>query len=353
MRKIESETGAPRPGKIRKCENAAPRLASRRMAGKLVTIVACALLLVGAVLVGYHTAPEDDRRPVLLASGEVILQPCSVTVEGESIVLVENEETAEEVVDRVKDEYKNASTTSVKIEEETSIENMELENGDEKPEILTAREASEQIVDSQALTVMTTEVVEDVETVAYRIIEKKSDELHLGETRTAQRGQKGLTRVKKKVIKENGIVVSENILEQETIRACVPEIIVSGTAGLVRPLEEFRLTSGFGERWGRLHSGLDMAIPTGSPIYAAKGGCVTCAEYSGSYGNLIKIDHGDGMETYYAHCSRLDVVAGQQVTAGQQIAAVGSTGNSTGPHLHFEVRIDGVAQDPAPWLDLE
>jgi len=333
MRKFESEKGVPRPG--------------------VVSVLACTLILMGAVLIGYHTAPKDTRLPVLLASGEVILQPCSVTVEGECVALVKNEDVAEEVVDRVKEEYKNALTTSVEIEEETSIENLKLENGAEKPEILTAREASEQIVNEQSITVKTTEVVEEEQSVEYKVIEEKTDQLKLGEVRVKQQGRKGLTRVKKKVIKENGVVVSEDILETETVKDCVPEIVVSGTAGLAWPLDEMRLTSGFGARWGRQHSGLDLGMPMGSPIYAAKSGVVTCASYNGSYGNLVKVDHGDGMETYYAHCSRLDVETGQQVAAGQQIAAVGSTGNSTGPHLHFEVRIGGVAQDPAPWLGLE
>ena len=359
MRKIESETIAPRPAENKTWKAITPRSAMternlcRKLLHKAFIAATVLALFVTAVIAGYHTAPEDTRLPVLLASGEVILQPCYVSVNGECVALVKDEEVAEEVVARVKEEYKNAATTQIEIEEETSIENLDLENGAEKPEILTAREASEQIVNKQALTVKTTEVVEEEQTVEYKVIKKKSDQLNLGEIQIRQQGQKGVTRVKKKVIKENGIIVSEDILEQETIKACVPEIIVSGTAGLVRPLDEFRLTSGFGERWGRQHSGVDLALPTGSPVYAAKSGVVTCAEYSGSYGNLVKIDHGDGMETYYAHCSRLDVVAGQQVGAGQQIAAVGSTGNSTGPHLHFEVRVDGVARDPAKWLSLE
>lgn len=316
-------------------------------------IFASLVILAAAIAAGYHTAPEDTRIPVLLSNGEVIIQPCYVAVDGECVALVRDEEVAEEVVDRVKDEYKNAATVQVEIEEKTTIENMELENGAEKPEILTAREASEQIVNQQTLTVKTTEVIEEEKTVAYKIIEKESDSLNLGVVQVEQQGQAGRTRVTKKVVKENGVVVSEDVLEKETLEESVPEIIISGTAGLVVPVSGFTVTSGFGERWGRQHSGLDMALPTGSPVYAAKGGTVTWSGYKNSYGNLVMIDHGDGMETYYAHCSRLDVEEGQLVSAGQQIAAVGSTGNSTGPHLHFEVRIGGVAHDPAQWLDLE
>ena len=316
-------------------------------------VFACAVIMAGAIAAGYCTAPEDTRIPVMLADGEVILQPCYVAVDGECIALVSDEEVAKEVVARVKEEYKNATTTSIEIEEKTSIENLELENGAEKPEILTARQASEQIVNEQTLTVKTTEVIEEVESVAYKTIEKESEKMNLGEVRVQQQGEVGKTKIKKKVIKENGIVVSEQILQEEVLKESVPEIVINGTAGLVCPVDGFTLTSEFGPRWGRQHSGLDMALAAGSPVYAAKGGTVTWSGYKDSYGNLAIIDHGGGMETYYAHCSRLDVEAGQEITAGQQIAAVGSTGNSTGPHLHFEVRVDGVAQDPAPWLQLE
>ena len=335
MKRHENESGSPRP-----------------TVSKLVCVMAVLMMLSGSVAVGYHTAPKDTRLPVMLADGEVIMQPCYVAVDGECVAVVKNEDVAEEVVDRVKDEYKNASTIDVEIEEETSIGNLALENGAEKPEMLTAREASEQIVNEQTLTVKTTEVIEEVESVAYKTIEKESDRLNLGQVRVHQEGREGLTRVVRKVIKENGVIVSEDVLETEVLKECVPEIVVNGTAGMMQPLDHFTLTSEFGPRWGRQHSGLDMALPTGSPIYAAKGGTVTWSGYKDSYGNLVIIDHGEGMETYYAHCSRLDVAAGQIVEAGRQIAAVGSTGNSTGPHLHFEVRIDGVARDPSPWLGL-
>ena len=319
---------------------------------KKFSLFAGILILAASIFAGYRTAPEETRLPVMLADGEVILQPCYVAVEGECVALVEDETVAEEVVDRVKEEYKNASTTQVEIEEETSIEKMELENGDEKPELLTAREASEQIINEQKLTVKTIEVVEEEESVEYKTIEKKSDMLNLGEVQVEQQGQEGKSLVTKKVIKENGVVISEDVLEQETLVESISEIVVSGTAGLMQPVYGYLLTSEFGPRWGRQHNGIDMALQEGSPVYAAKDGTVTWSGYKESYGNLIIIDHGDGMETYYAHCSRLDVAAGQQITAGQQIAAVGSTGNSTGPHLHFELRIGGIACDPAPWLGM-
>ena len=99
------------------------------------------------------------------------------------------------------------------------------------------------------------------------------------------------------------------------------------------------------------HTGLDIATSSGTPISAAASGTVTFSGWKGSYGNMIAITHTNGVQTYYCHCSALYVTAGTSVSQGQTIAAVGSTGNSTGPHLHFEIRINGVAYNPQNYLN--
>lgn len=111
-----------------------------------------------------------------------------------------------------------------------------------------------------------------------------------------------------------------------------------------------RITSRFGPRWGRMHNGLDIAAPKGTPVRAAARGRVVHSGPLGTYGLLVVIDHGGGVETRYAHNSVLLIKKGETVEKGQVIARVGSTGNSTGPHLHFEVLIDGEHQDPEKWL---
>ena len=98
------------------------------------------------------------------------------------------------------------------------------------------------------------------------------------------------------------------------------------------------------------HTGLEIASSTGSPIKAAASGKVTFAGWKGSYGNLLVITHSNGVQTYYGHCSKLYVSSGQTVSQGQTVAAVGSTGNSTGPHLHFEIRVNGVAYNPQKYV---
>ena len=121
---------------------------------------------------------------------------------------------------------------------------------------------------------------------------------------------------------------------------------------LIRPVSG-TITSRFGAASSRRvsrHTGLDIAASTGTKIKAAAGGTVTFSGYKGSFGYMVVVNHGNGIETYYAHCSKLYVSAGKKVNQGDVIAAVGNTGNSTGPHLHLEIRVNGVAYNPQNYL---
>jgi murein DD-endopeptidase MepM/ murein hydrolase activator NlpD len=120
-------------------------------------------------------------------------------------------------------------------------------------------------------------------------------------------------------------------------------------AGLIWPVDGI-LTSGFGYRWGRMHEGIDISVPEGTPIRAAASGTVVLAAYTGGYGNYTCVDHGGGLSTCYAHQSGFAVSSGSSVSQGGIIGYSGNTGSSTGPHLHFEVRVNGVAQDPLGYL---
>lgn len=133
--------------------------------------------------------------------------------------------------------------------------------------------------------------------------------------------------------------------------------VVSGNGMFTHPCPGYsRISSYFGPRKQPMagassnHKGIDYAAEPGTPIYAAASGTVTTAGYSGAEGNWIVINHGNGLQTYYMHCLKLYVHAGQKVSKGQNIAAVGSTGNSTGPHLHFQVMDGGVARNPLAYL---
>ncbi len=127
--------------------------------------------------------------------------------------------------------------------------------------------------------------------------------------------------------------------------------IAAQKAPFAKPVKDaVRFTSGFGRRWGRMHSGADFAGPHGTPIYATADGVVTHAGWQSGYGRLVKIQHQFGIETRYAHQSKIRVKVGQRVSRGQRIGDMGNTGRSTGTHLHYEVRVGGKAVNPMIYI---
>ncbi len=128
-----------------------------------------------------------------------------------------------------------------------------------------------------------------------------------------------------------------------------PPVVPIGNGTLGWPVSG-PVVSGFGMRWGRMHEGIDITCSTGTPVRAAGNGTVIWASWRGGYGNAVVIDHGGGLATLYAHNSAFATSVGQTVVRGQVIAYAGSTGNSSGPHVHFEVRVNGTAVDPLGYL---
>ena len=198
------------------------------------------------------------------------------------------------------------------------------------------------------------------EVIEYETIKKKSDEYYQGDTRIEQEGKNGVQIFEGRLTKVAGEVVDRKEVSTSVIRDKQDKIILIGTkerpktaptGTYAMPLEYYTVTSEFGQRWGRLHAGIDLAEPTGTTIYASDGGTVIRASYFGGYGNCVEIDHENGRVTRYGHCSAILVSEGDKVYQGQPIALVGSTGNSTGPHLHFEIILDGVQHNPREFVD--
>ena len=198
------------------------------------------------------------------------------------------------------------------------------------------------------------------EVIEYETIKKKSDEYYQGDTRIEQEGKNGVQIFEGRLTKVAGEVVDRKEVSTSVIRDKQDKIILIGTkerpktaptGTYAMPLEYYTVTSEFGQRWGRLHAGIDLADPTGTTIYASDGGTVIRASYFGGYGNCVEIDHENGRVTRYGHCSAILVSEGDKVYQGQPIALVGSTGNSTGPHLHFEIILDGVQHNPREFVD--
>ena len=203
-----------------------------------------------------------------------------------------------------------------------------------------------------------------VEDVMYDIEYTNTDTMYKGDYKVTSAGQYGAADVVANVTYVNGEETERTVLSSVTLKEPVTEQRLQGTkerptwypTGTFRWPVSGRITSYFGGRrspggiGSTNHKGIDIAAPKGTPVYAADGGTVTYAGWMSGYGYLVRINHGNGYETYYGHNSSLTVSVGQKVYKGQQIARVGSTGNSTGNHCHFEVRYNGVAKNPLNYL---
>jgi len=187
-----------------------------------------------------------------------------------------------------------------------------------------------------------------------------NDDWYTTEQKTLQQPSTGRRNIVAQITYENDKEIAREILKEEVLLEAVPKIVERGTKippTYIKPLSGGRLSSGFGGRKAPTkgastnHKGIDWATPVGTAIYASSGGVVTKAGWGSGYGYVVYIKHPDGRETRYGHLSKCLVSAGQSVKQGQKIALSGNTGRSTGPHLHFEIRINGVAVNPLKYLN--
>ena len=208
------------------------------------------------------------------------------------------------------------------------------------------------------LKVKTTLLKECSQKIDYEVEEYEDNTICKGKSKIIQQGKSGEKLVTEQISYINNEETSRNVINEEITIDPVAQIVAIGTGddgeivgtGEFSPPLRGKLTSAFGQRWGKFHGGVDIAAETGTPIYAADNGKVIFAQNCGSYGLLIKIDHANGYVTYYAHCSGFAADVGDYVTKGEKIAMVGNTGNSTGPHCHFEVRNNGKQLNPAEFI---
>lgn len=217
--------------------------------------------------------------------------------------------------------------------------------------------------ETHALPISYRKTVKTIAFVNYDVIRTETAKLNAGTEKVLRRGVKGERRNTVQLTFTDGEESGRELLRSEIISLPVDEELGIGTYS-PKPFSSETRLSGTGQfGWpvnggyisdvfisNRNHRGLDIAAPGGTEIYAAEDGIVTAATLSGSYGNYIKIDHLNGYETLYAHCSILLVSPEEEVTRGQVIALVGTTGHSTGNHLHFEVRVNGLNYNPADYL---
>jgi len=309
----------------------------------------------------YEVAQNDSTKildisfleDVEIVEKNIPLNKLSDIEELKSYILTGGEEVKTHIV-----EVGESLWTIAKIYD-VSVDDLIEANSDKDPEKLQIGDEIKLTIPKSLITVVTVEEVEYTAEVDYEVKVEYDNSMYKTQSKVKVKGEKGQNKYLSKVTKHNGTVVQKEILKEEVIKQPVDQLVVKGTKELPKTAAtgvfliptRGTLSSRYGMRNGRMHYGLDIATSIGTPIKAADGGKVVYAGWKGSYGYMVEIDHENGYVTRYAHCSSIEVKVGQRVYKGQVIARVGSTGRSTGPHLHFEVLKNGKNVNPASYVN--
>ncbi len=240
-----------------------------------------------------------------------------------------------------------------------SVEDLVAANPDKNPELVQIGDEIKLILSKPILTVETISERQYDQQLNYETKIEYDDEKYNTYEKVKLAGENGSSKILESKVRQNGAVIKEELIKEEIIKNPLTEIIIKGTkeppktmatGDFLRPTRG-RVSSPYGMRKGRMHRGLDIASATGTSIKASDGGKVVYVGYRGAYGKMIEIDHENGYKTRYAHNSQLLVKVGERVYKGQEISKMGSTGRSTGSHLHFEVIKSGNTQNPSDYIN--
>ena len=289
-----------------------------------------------------------------------------VSISGEEVGYVENKQALEETLKEEIIQNTNKTIEDVSLNTEPEYELKLVSRAENTEEKNLLQELKEDVtvtykyyeIAVQETVIEKVDTSEEAEELVNEIKEENdSEEINLSVVEKYTQNEEEVSTSDLEVAKEN---------VQETVQTTIEEIeqqkeeeerlnalpSINGIKLAVTPIEG-KITSRYGVRSSirkSTHTGLDISAVKGTDIKVVADGTVTAASYNGSYGNLVKVDHGNGVETWYAHTSKMYVKVGDAVKAGDVIAAVGSTGNSTGPHLHLEIRVDGEHVNPQDYL---
>ncbi len=208
------------------------------------------------------------------------------------------------------------------------------------------------------LDVEVTEEERKKETIEYKTEVKESEDMFKGQKKVEQQGQEGSKEMHYKITKKNGEVVKKELLSEKVLKEPVKKVVIKGTkvipsrgtGNFAWPAVGGTITSKLGMRWGSYHKGIDIAGVSNRTLKASDNGVVESAGREGGYGNKVVINHNNGYKTIYAHMSSIKVRKGQTVRKGQAIGMMGTTGHSTGVHLHFELHKNGSVENPLNYI---
>lgn len=306
----------------------------------------------GIILDKNMISTQEELHDNIARLSEYMTEGCVLMLNGEELCSFKTEQEAYDALNLIRSQFTVDGGVSVIREDVEVIKKQVSAAG-----IITPEYAKELLLNSGKLSVKTTVETMYLSTKDFDTIEQEDDSLIKGNKKTLQEGEVGEYSVSAIIEYTNGVQIGKSILSETLVAEPVNEIVAvgtkevpnMGTGSFIMPASG-KITSPYGGRWGRMHNGIDIGAPSGTSIVASDTGIVIFSGYKNSYGNLVKIDHQNGYITYYAHCSELLVSEGETVTQGQLIAKVGSTGNSTGPHCHFEIQENGNPLNPLAFV---
>lgn len=225
-------------------------------------------------------------------------------------------------------------------------------------EVMDPEQAAEHLTEQLGVDVLVHKAEKALKKVPYETVEKDSEEVYIGETKVSQKGKRGEKAVSYAVREVNGERIGRSVTREKVLTQPVEKIVLEGqkqlpgvgTGEFTWPADGGYVSSKKGPRWGRAHNGIDIARPDTLDIVSADHGTVKAAGAAGTFGNRVIVDHQNGYETIYAHLSSIDVKVGDKVSPSTKLGDMGTTGRSTGIHLHFELSFEGQDRDPLDYV---
>lgn len=315
---------------------------------------------------GSKKMSRSEAKQTLAAETTLLANGAAIYVDGTPLVYMADEAEAAKALEYLKLSYIPEDSTmkvlDAKYAEDVTVAATEVKLADIKninDAKLTLKGNSAEEAPVHVLVVLEKT---RTEAVPFDIVYETDSAMRYGDTKTKQPGVDGEREVTLQLVQTNGVETARQEISSNTLVEAVDEIVIQGAivktaarsttyvtdAGMIWPTTATRISSGYGARRG--HSGVDIDGDYGDPVWAAKSGTVKSAGYNGTYGLEVVIDHGDSLSTRYAHLQSVCVSAGDEVEIGEQIGEEGSTGKSTGSHLHFEVMINGSQVNPMSYV---
>ena len=305
------------------------------------------------------TTPEDyDLGLQSLDFGDTVevveayVEEGQVTTLSEAIELVTKEQEKNKIYEVVSGD----TLSQIAEKNETTIDKIVAlnENIENKDSVIRAGDEIIVTIPEPELAVVRREEIYYEENYNAQVQYIDNDSWYTTETVVKQEPVAGYRKVVAQVNYRNEEAVEREIIYEDVTVEAVPKVVERGTKvppSYIKPLSGGRFTSGFKFRWGRMHKGVDWACPIGTAIKASSSGTVTKAGWGSGYGYVVYINHDDGRQTRYGHLSKILVKTGQRVNQGDKIALSGNTGRSTGPHVHFEILINGSQVNPLDYMN--